>query len=594
VAALVVALLVSSWLGHSRPLGADGRRIADAAERAGLGQNALSLRAAIVALGLTILASVGCALRAGAPTLWFALLPLGVAASATATGLGVARWSTRAAARLLGETARDASATLLGRAALVATLIPEAVSGLLVLGTFAWGERLLGAKVGLQLAFVAAATVAILGVVFARSTAAFVLCVDVTDRAELVAPHPGSLARVVAATFSRSILSTAALMTTSCLGHALLLAHGVTLSGEASPSSLLYPHLLRSLGLLALVFGGLVVRSSEREPLRWAWIRGAVVSSILLVAGAWSLAPSLEDAAWTRLLPGGASFVFLAALSSAALISLSKSSISNDSFSPTQLAWGAVLGLLGLSSWGLLRVAASPTPLPEHLGHSLFLACILSLLPLVHIWRVARETAVGARLAFGLSGGTDASVRGHDASPPAAWANVYWLLVLLVGYEATQLLEGEHSQNALLGFGVLLGFVTLGVSLSSSARACRRARAEVNAHLEAHVSGSPSASAAAFGDVLALARNSSGRGFVAPLFLVIAGSALWVGIAQRSHDSALSTALLGFVLGSLSSGAILGWLLEDREPSLLRGHAALALPLGLSLVTWITTGLQFF
>ena len=628
----VTALLVSGWVAHTRPLSADGRRIADAAERAGLTQGAFSLRIAGGALLVLTLLSVWLGSRLGAPLVAFALVPLAVGATALGSQLLVARTLTRASCRQLASSGRDQKASLLSRSALAATLALEGASGLCVLWTFVAAERSLGPKLALQLSFVAAATIAVLGVVMGRTAAALLQTSVRLERRSSNAlgdgarashvpgssevtrtPHAGSLAEVVATTFGRSVASAATLLSLSSLGHALLLAHTLVLTNEASSDAALYPHLLRSLGLLALLFGGWVVRSSERETPGWSWGRGTLVTFVLLVAGAWSLSQNLEDPL-SRLLPGGAS-LFVAGVGAILLVAQLTTN-SNSLFSPagrstgsvdgdgsralrSELVCGGALAILGLLFFVSLELARGENAVPEALLPALFIACLLSLVSVLHVFRSASEIAFGSELSAHLTASNEARALGvnEGMTPPPRLLTGYWPLALLLGFEALQLSNTSNGSLALRGLGGLFGVTALLLALAESVRAGAALRAAARQLVVDQDATETASTAPSFGAVLDLGQSAVRRGFWAPLVFVLGASALWLTLRALFPQLGFDAMASGFAAGALLVSSVLSWLGRDEAPvglpgSPFHGHTSFALPLALAFVTLLTAGSQ--
>lgn len=618
---LVTALLVSGWVSHTRPLTADGRRIADAAERAGLTQGAFSLRVAGGALLVLTFLSVWLGSRLGAPLIAFAAVPLTVGATALGSQLFVARTLTRASCRQLASSGRDQKASLLSRSALAATLALEGTSGLCVLGAFVAAERSLGPKLALQLSFVAAATIAVLGVVLGRTAAALLQtsvrlerrAADLEPGDSTRTPHAGSLAEVVATTFGRSVASAATLLSLSSLGHTLLLAHTLSLTNEASSDAALYPHLLRSLGLLALLFGGWVVRSSERETPGWSWGRGTLVTFVLLVAGAWSLSQNLEDPL-SRLLPGGAS-LFVAGVGAILLVAQLTTN-SSSSFSPagrstgsgegdgsralrSELVCGGALAVLGLLFFVSLELARGESAVPEALAHALFVSCVLSLVSVLHVFRSASEIAFGSELSVHLTASNEARPFGvnEGMTPPPRLLTGYWPLALLLGFEALPLSNTSSGSWALRGLGGLLGVTALLLTLAESTRAGAALRAAARRLVVDPEETETTSTAPSFGAVLDLGRSAVRRGFWAPLTFVVVTSTLWLALRTLFPQLGFDVMASGFAVGALLVGCVLSWIGRDEAPvglpgSPFHGHTSYALPLALAFVTLLTAGSQ--
>ncbi|HSC89985.1 MAG TPA: hypothetical protein VLC09_22090, partial [Polyangiaceae bacterium] len=521
------------------------------------------------------------------PVLGLACLPPLVTLVTLLASSLVARTVLRTACRQLGARGRDAEARLLGRASLVTTLLPASATSLLVLGSYAFAEPRFGAKAGLQWAFTTAAVSSSVLVVFARAAAAHIHGLASSRGAALAAPHPASLAGVVAASFGRSLITTASYGAAFAIGQAALLAFSVSLGGETPESALLYPHLLLWLSLGSLVFGGLVVRSSERESGAWAWTRAALVSVSLFVAGAWSLAQSLDDGHLARLLPATVSFCFVAAPLGLAPLWLGRRSSRSR-----ELAAGALLLSLCVVGLGVFELSTSETPIPNALLHALVLATLLALAGIAQSWRVALEMSRAADAGHDLV--TEQVVqRSNDGAPPDALVGPQALVLVMVGLVVLQVLPGESTAAGPLGLGATLGALLLVAAIHGSVRAAAPARLRVARFLDEHQQRNAAASAS-FGEVLELSRIDRLRGF-APTLLLILGLPLGlIALGRFPHPTLLPSATLGLMVGALGCAALFGFVLAPVEPTELEGHANLAPPLALSLLACLCAGLQFF
>lgn len=567
----------------------------DAAERAAFSQNVFSLRVAGGTLLFSIALSLLIAQQTGSSFLWPLFIALGFFLGVLLSIFSLSRFLLRSACRLLSCTGRDPKLVLLSRAALVSVLVPEAVTGLLLLGTFTIAERSLGSQAALGLTFLGASVTSVTLLVFARSAAASVRSALIDTSRSSSPPHApslhsASLAEVVAATFGRSLLSLAILMTVSSLGHVLLLAHSVGLNTELHPSTLLYPHLLRWIGLLALSFGAFVVRSSEREPTSWAWLRGAGVTVLLLLGGAWSLAQSLESDAPARLLPSQVSFLLLGIVALIWLASIRRTAPQAPLWM-TRLSWGIGFAFLCVAGLSLIRLLSPDTPLPLALNHSLLTATILAIFPLAHLFRVAQEIQRGAQRCEPFVSSPAHPAQQVELSPPRSLSLPYWPLLLVLGFEAARLSEPAETDFLSLALAALLGLSALLLALGRSALTCDAAQRAVT-RLR-NESTSDTSSVPGFSEALDAVLPATRAGWLSSLLFVLGLPLLYGGLRALElpiHPGALG---LGLGLGALLSGLSLSWLQEEEEAPTFNGHSSLASLLALTLVIWLSAATHF-
>jgi hypothetical protein len=312
-----------------------------------------------------------------------------------------------------------------------------------------------------------------------------------------------------------------------------------------------------------------------------------LVNLVLLVAGAWSLGQSLGDEPLGRLMPSAVTFFVMgAALCLLWLLGKAESRVG------AELGAGASFLVLAWLCLTLLQSALPGAAVPTELTHALLVASVLCLLPLSHFWRVASELVRGAELSARLAPEGESSLP-KSGSPPAAFAVGHWLFYGVLGFEALELLPGEKASSSFVGIGVLLGAVALSAALLASLRSAQATQSAVVKLLAEHAERDPSASPAGFAEVLELCRSSRFAGFAGPLTLVVGAPTFLCLVGARLNLPGWPATTQGLLLGALGLGAWLGFVLERREPRSLLGHASLALPLALALVTWFTAGLQF-
>lgn len=513
LALLVLAVGLCSWVGHSARPAEEARRVADAAERAGLGHLVAPLRLAVACVLVFTVLIGALSIIAGLPTKWFLLGPLVAPVLVATTLLYCARRALRTAGQLAGIAGADAKLILTGRSVLGLVLCCEAALGLVILGTYSLSTTELTFEQARFLSYVVGASIALFAVVFARATtSAEITSYGGTSDAP-DGPHPGSLALLVSATFHAPLLKLVALVVLSTLGHcALLSIEG--LSGQEE-KLWLFPHLLKLLGLFGLLFAGLVVRTSEEEHGGEGWVRGAIVYLVLMVAGAWSLSSQLP-ADWARSVPAGLSFFYIAfGLSLWLSTGASREAIGispraevdlNGALSVPRPGSGGSLGsqaylnvpsvLLFLILLCILILGASLTPesgaaedasaaiqLPAGALSSLLLSAALSALPIVFTWLLATALSKGSRQAELLA--YVGEKRSSSLRTPSSrlllalpmLASVIVLTSLTAAWNEAEMMD--ELTFTLFGVGAVFGGLTLAGLLGHVERACLKASREI-------------------------------------------------------------------------------------------------------------------
>lgn len=582
----------------------------DAIERAALAQCSFALRIVGLALLLFFLLLTPLLIRSSSSFLWFFLPPFFVVLAGLAAGLGAVRLALRATFRLLGASGSDAQVLLLSRSSLAATLLIEGATGLALTGTFLVADRYLGTTTALQITFVVTAALGLLAALLshvARSLShvgqTFPLPPALIEERKSSYPlpvlpaHPGSLSELMAQTFGRALSSTALLLLVSSLGHAILLAHFSQLRHEAEDSLSLYPHLLRALGLAALTFGAFATRSSDREPLHWAWLRGLLVSFTLFIAAAWSLSSLLSDSVFARLLPAACTFLFLGVLLIVA---------SSPKFAPApqrlttlsrnlqrfpSLILGLLLSALVLFFFFLLQVFQKDTPLPALLPYTLLSSCCLTLFPLLHSLQFSHQTTLGTQWSVSLIAAGEPGLTPAQPAPAAGPPSTYWLsstfLALLIGFEAVRLLSQATHTLAVLAWSLTFGVLSLLLVLvqSSQAKLTARLRAEeiVSDYFEAR---EVTSTAPSFREVLDVGLRASRQGYF-PLFaLLLALPPLLLGFFFFFPQEEAKTVLVGLTLGVLLSAALVRAHRQDTRQT----DSSFSLTLAFSFTALLLTG----
>ncbi len=314
---ILFAVALAAWLSTRAPSTPDVRRLAAAVDRAGLSFSWSQYRLVALLTGLALVAALvatawwspaSSAFSRGEAAFWFGLTLLLGAASACAAVHFSARVTSRAAAGVAaaceGGTAQ--SLLLAARAGGGAAVATEALCSLGFLGSLLLIALVKGAYVpelgadlvrlgsGYALGGALAAAVLHRGAAVLRGAAN--LGAAHAELASSDSRNPGAVSQLLGDGIARSMSLSADFFLAACLGHlatalaaARLLAHG-----DSFPALLpwaLLPFVLRAFGLLATCFGTLVVRTTEREAVQVALLRGSVTSFVTLLGGA--LAASL-------------------------------------------------------------------------------------------------------------------------------------------------------------------------------------------------------------------------------------------------------------------------------------------------------------
>lgn len=583
--AFALALGVMGWLAYQFPLGAEARRLSDAAERVGLEQSVPPLQGAAL-FGLVVaLGSGAFALRAGAPLGWFLGAPVVGTLGGALLGQLAARATLRAACRLPLVSNFAEAERLSARVALWQALLLTATSGLVAFGTFVVAERSLGPLLATSLVGFVSAAAAAPAVLFARSGAALLATSVVTrsrSRRRTDVAHAATLAELVAHCFGRAAMTASSFFLVSLLGHFLALKKAFELESETNAAVWLFPLGFPALTGIALLVAGLVVRTNEQEPRGVAFRRSLGVAFTLTLGAVWSLAQSVEALPERRAIAVGAS---LLVVTLASLVVFVSTTDEDDARLPKArlLKWAGA-AVLGLLFFEVERPLLEEAKIPDAFAESLFLSGLLSVLSLLHFVTLARGIQLSARVGAPLL----ADVRHRPTAPSvsASLSPLYWMVAALVGLLASGLrIPKDLTLWSLSGWAILGASLPLFVTLHSGER--------VRAYRERVLSLVPregDGDEPRLLDALEIAKTSILAGILLapalalglPLFL-FGAHALWPGFA-------LESAGYGMSLGALVTSGTLVSLFDEREPEPFYGHATLLFVLSLAIVILVTLG----
>ena len=390
-----VALILSSYNGHFHPAPEAIRRVAEAVERASLAQLRSPMKWSALLTALLSLSGAFSAQSHGVPALWAALLPPIVAiASMTALFYGT-RGVHRALSQSVAIYGGNLSLMHCARDGLSAVLLTGAVTFSFTLGVHAVASFELGPSHAIYLVLLSSCTISTVGMLFARAAAASALTAHQGAKDQELDPHGGSLALLVSDSVQAPLLLLSAWMTLTALGHCTLV---LALPEKAENSGIwLYPHLLQLLGLFAVGFGAWVARIQDGEPEVYGWLRAGLVSSVLLIAGGWSLSSQLP-AMYARSVPAALTFFFF---SVGICVWMTPTSRRADTLGQNQPRFASVILLLSLVSVLFLSLThAGKSTVSSDEANRLLVSFALAALPLGVLWAMCcRFEAVRAQIA---------------------------------------------------------------------------------------------------------------------------------------------------------------------------------------------------
>lgn len=489
--------------------------------------------------------------------------------------------------------------SLMNRTAMGAVLCCDATVGLVLLGLHSLAARELGPEGVRFLVFLVGSSIALAALVFARATASAHYSVSQAAEGNEGGLHAGSLALLVSSTFHAPLLRLISLVLVSVLGHCALLSIGAdeagatAESGERAATLWLYPHLLRLLGLFALLFAGMVARTSDHESGGLGWLRGVIVYLVLMVAGAWSLSSELP-VGWARTVPAGLTFLYVAlGLSIWAGGSEGEGPIGDSvaRHALRRLPGSAVF--LGLVTVLLLAtvVTTQKPALPHAALLSLIISGTLAAVPLSVVWLLARDLSVGSSQANEL-----AFVGVRRSAPPDA-PSVRLLSVLphlclvvaLATLSSVFSSDGptSHLQALLVGLGLTAGALVLAALMGHIEKASSKTIAGISNLVR---SPSPGDSASLnFESAVVLARDAIAQGDIYWLLLALAPAGICLVALPYIPPDLFRAMTLGLALGAISVGVLLELLQNSDRSGARRTLANLSFIACLAQALWLLT-----
>lgn len=589
---LVLSLALASWVSHDHPAEAAARRVTDATERAALGQlGAPAKQAAGTMVGVAIVAGIYANFNAG-PALWVVLAAVSIPLMIGAAVYFSARKLVRTSGQVVDLTTSDSRVSLTSRSVLAAVLCCEAAVGLAILGLHSVARQELSSADSLIVAIVGAFSTSAVALIFARSSAAILLSTaDIS--AEAADPNPASLAILVAESFHAPFVRLLTLIVVSAFGHLALLTG---IGNEEAPSSLwLFPHLLKLLGLFALVFSGMVVRNYEEET-SGGWTRSALVYLVLMIAGAWALSSELPET-WARSVPSGLTFFFLLIAATAWVAPAPRNSPvqRNVGLPPGVAARFRSLGTF-ITLLLILIIATSLAPkdtaLPDGALVRLLLAGSLATAPLALCFHLANEVGSGSRRCADLAYSGQLGPPRPQVSPSSELLGLFPLLCFSAIAAATS--GGLLRQVAVSGpllllwcLGALLGAGIIVALLGSLERTCQSAWTQVASLIRDHQTAIDPSRQLNFESAVEAVRQGSSHGVPVWMALVSSSALLIAGtrfFLPAPHFQALG---FGLAVGAASAGTLIAWSLHDSNSQLQRTFGRLALVSCVVQATWL-------
>ena len=592
VVLLALALASGSWVAHLRPAPSEAQRVTDAVERAGANQLGGSLVPALVCVGFVCAQALILSRVLDLAPLWLVASPVLGALCAGIVALAASRRLIRVAGQMVDAKTADTITSLSGRAAFSATLVTLASAGGLVTGLQVLTAPALGASGSLMAGLLATTSGGLVLVLFGRTLSIAWATAEAGSVGDTLSS--ATLARLVGASFGAPVIRAGALFTAVGLSHLGLARLGLEQAG-LRPGAGQFLQMLVPLGLVASCFGAVAIRSSEREPAHFAWLRGGLVSLLVLLAGIWSLASHIETDAGRRLLPTALTFLLIGAGAVAFFTAFSRSPTWRRE-EPRGDTSRAGLGALGLLSLPLLLSLALPEELaapalPGATFVGIVLAAALTLLPLVSVWQLAADTLHAARhcqllAAEGLP--TPASPLLEESLPRRGDTSLTSVALCVVAVCAVSLLSArtggaDAGSVWILGIAALLGALTLlETSAINHTQATRTARALLL------LPGSESAAdpTPSLGAALEVARSASAERRWVWLSALL-GPPLALCLAQLAGGAVRTPHLAeGFFVGLLTCASVVGLLRDSWAGAQHRAEASLALPTALAMVAW--------
>ncbi len=586
---LVLSLGLTSWVSHDHPAEPAARRVTDAAERAALGQLAAPAKhAGATVFVIAAVASASTSVNAG-PTLWYALAPISVPLLIGAAVYFSARKLVRTSGQLVDLSGSDSRIALTSRSVLAAVLCCEAAVGLVILGLHTLAAQELSSSASLTVVIIGTFSVSAAAVVFARSSGAILLSTAEVDH-ETTSPNPASLAVLVAESFHGPLVRLLTLVVVSAFGHLALLT---SVGKDPTADSLwLFPHLLKMLGLFALVFAGLVVRNQEEETSA-GWTRGALVFLILMVAGAWALSSELPDT-WSRSVPSGLTFFFLLLGATAWAAPAPTTQRSAGLLIEVASRFGSLGTFVTLLLTLLIATSLAPeeVALPRGALVRLVMAGSLAAAPLALGWFLASELGHGSRRCAELAyAGQRGPVR-FPVIPSPGLLGLFPLLCFtaLVAATSGALLEQITVSGRLLlllCLGVLLGGSIVVALLGTLERTSLAAGNSVTSLIREHQAKVDPTGHMDLELVVDAVRRNSTKGALVWMALIASSALLILGLRYLLPAPFFQSLGFGLTVGAAAAGSLIAWSLHDSGSQIKRTFGRLALVSSVVQATWL-------
>ncbi len=602
---LVLALAGGSWVAHLRPAPTEAQRVTDAVERAGLSQLGGTTFNVILCLGLLVTQGALTATLHELPTLAFAVAPVVGAAIALLVAFSASRRLVRVAGQMVGARTTDTVTSLSGKAALSASLTTVASAGILVTGLEVLCKRWMDPQASLQVALLSVSSGSLLLVVLGRALAvAWATAEEGSQPATTDTLSATTLARLVGASFGAAVLRSAGLFTLAGLTQVALAF--LSLRSDAATAEVgRFTQLLLPLGLLATCFGAMAIRSSEREPAHWAWLRGGAVTLVILLAGLWSLAGLIALEELKRRLPAALSFLIVGAAVATWLSGLLQQRMEATEDDGPRSASPILILLLPVALALALHPSLSDGGLPIQTIPGAVLGAAMALVPLAVLWQMAADALLASGLCQVLATegqwttsntlqGESLPDRGYllatsAAVGPAAICSFDMLFISAPSSAHTDVNSGLW----LLGVGALLGSIAVLQSTSAN-RALSKRGAQQLSHLTLPTTSTPGRSTPSLGAVLDAARAASAqRQWVWTTSLL--APPLLLGLLRYSGTEVRAASLApGYLLGVMLCSALVKMKLDHLSAGPQRPHGSLALPAALAILAWSLSLLMSF
>ncbi len=664
-AGLLCALALAAWLSGRAPSTPEVRRLAAAVERAGLTFSWSQYRLVAVLTGIALTAglallglwsSQGPVFSKSETGFWFGLTLLLGAASACLSVHFSTRLAARATASVAAAGQGAGEALLLGaRASGASAILAEALCSLGFLGCL----LLAGASKGTDADAIAASLVRITpGYALGAAIASAVLhrgAAVLQSAGQLASLYPGlgatdsrnpaAVSRLLGESVGRTVAATADFFLAASLGNlalALVAARVVSQSqaGVALLAWVALPFAIRAFGVLATCFGTFVVRTTEREDVQVALMRGAMTTLVTLVGGVMASAFWLTGGAGAThvgvvvvavLLVSFAGGLVFRAISSASTNGAADGSLMSHvarSFSVVLTAVPSALVLLAvafLASVALLPDVAQLGAQARPWIAAIVVAFLFALAPQWLAFQLGGVVSSAARGTLELSGADAhqhrvvsqlasghapllAAARGQLSIAGAAAALLGALSLVRPPLDLVSIMTAPEgalwAACAPVGVALVVGFV--GTGLGSAARAANGAFAEVKRQLEGFVAEDgklelPEDFAPSYRTCIESCQRELRKNLLSPLLFVIVAPLLLGLLLRFTFDAdaartglcvfGVASAVVGLMTASASlaaAGSLDPKNAGSRDPSRQAWGAAAPAPLPLDATERLT------